>query len=67
MINGSESEIMNISHVRLSQSSLLSSILFLFYNADLVAERLLDLTGIIVFVNDFLAWVVSLSIKNNIR
>ena len=42
IINGTESAMMEIAHAGLPQGSPLSPILFLFYNADLVASKLSD-------------------------
>ena len=67
MVNGTESETIDIAHAGLPQGSPLSPILFLFYNANLVAGKLTDHSGTMAFVDDFTAWVTGPSIKSNIQ
>ena len=44
----------------------MSSILFLFYNADLVERRITNRGGAVAFINDYTAWVVGRSAEENI-
>src|SRR2546423_5660446 len=62
MVNGTESPFHEIAHAGLPQGSPLSPILFLFFNANLVASRLSDRGGSIAFVDDYNAWVTGSSI-----
>lgn len=66
-VNGVESEVMDIEHAGIPQGSPLSAILFLFYNADLVASRRSDSKGSIAFADDYNAWVVGPDPASNIR
>ena len=65
MVNGTESETIDVAHAGLPQGSPLSPILFLFYNADLVAGKLSGTLGKMAFVDDFTVWVSSPTIRRN--
>jgi len=65
VVNSQESEVRTIEHPGLPQGSPLSPILFLFFNADLVAGRQTGRQGSMAFVDDFTAWVIGLSILEN--
>jgi len=57
VVNGHVTEIMDILQAGLPQGSKVSPILFLFFNADLVASKLNRNEGAMAFVDDFTAWV----------
>jgi ribonuclease HI len=67
MVNGVESETMDIVHAGLPQGSPLSPILFLFYNADLITGKLSSTLGKMAFVDDFTVWVSSPTTRRNIN
>jgi ribonuclease HI len=67
MVNGVESETMDINHAGLPQGSPLSPILFLFYNADLISGKLSSTLGKMAFVDDFTVWVSSPTTRRNIN
>lgn len=67
MVNGTESETMDIAHAGLPQGSPLSPILFLFYNADLVAGKHSSAVGRMAFVDDLTVWVSSPTTRRNIN
>lgn len=58
-MNMYQSEVMAIEHTGLPQSSPLSSILFLFLNANLVDVSITRRQGAIAFVDDYTRWTVS--------
>jgi Reverse transcriptase (RNA-dependent DNA polymerase) len=51
----------------LLQGSLLSPILFLFFNADLVQYKISNKGGAVAFVDDYTAWVTGSSAEANYR
>jgi hypothetical protein len=55
VVNGQASEAREIAQAGLPQGSPLSPILFLFFNADLVQQRIDQNGGAIAFVNDYTA------------
>ena len=59
VVNGQASEVRELEQAGLPQGSPLSPILFLFFNADLVQQRIDHNGGAIAFVDDYTAWVVS--------
>src|SRR2546421_10596874 len=65
MINGQESEVMDVEHAGLPQGSPLSPILFLFYNANLVASKLSDQKGSMAFMDDYSVWITGKSPEAN--
>jgi hypothetical protein len=65
MVNGHVTEIMDILQAGLPQGSKVSPILFLFFNADLVASKLNRNEGAMAFVDDFTAWVTGKDEANN--
>ncbi|KAL3955841.1 hypothetical protein ACCO45_009860 [Purpureocillium lilacinum] len=64
-INGQTSEMQGLSQAGLPQGSPLSPILFLFFNADLVQQRIDRHGGAVAFVDDFTAWVTSTTAPGN--
>ena len=64
-LNGRESDVRPILFPGLPQGSPLSPVLFLFYNADLVEQRISNREGAIAFVDDYTAWVVGESAVAN--
>jgi len=67
VVNDTESPIRDVPNPGLPQGSPLSPILFLFFNADLVASALSDGGGSIAFVDDYTIWVVGDSAQENTR
>ena len=67
MLNGVESTIHDIQHAGLPQGSPLSPILFLFYNADLVAFKSNSRGGSIAFIDDLTVWVVGPNAAANVK
>jgi ribonuclease HI len=67
MVNGTESETMDIAHAGLPQGSPLSPILFLFYNADLITGKHSSTLGRMAFVDDLTVWVSSPTTRRNIN
>jgi hypothetical protein len=53
-----ESEVSEIEYAGISQGSPLSSLLYVFYNANVVGKKIDRRGGAIGFVDDFNAWVV---------
>lgn len=64
-VNGHTSEQEDILQPGIPQGSPISPILYLFFNADLVQRRLDKREGSVAFVDDFTAWVVGESAKEN--
>jgi hypothetical protein len=64
-INGQASEVQSLPQAGSPQSSPLSPILFLFFNADLVQRRIDSHEGAIAFVDDFTAWVTGPTAQSN--
>ncbi|CZT52859.1 uncharacterized protein RSE6_14253 [Rhynchosporium secalis] len=64
-VNGQPAETRNLPQAGLPQGSLLSPILFLFFNADLVQRRIDAHGGAIAFVDDFTAWVTGPTAQSN--
>ncbi|GKU07113.1 unnamed protein product, partial [Fusarium langsethiae] len=64
-VNGQTSEKRNLPQAGLPQGSPLSPILFLFFNADLVQQRIDCHGGAIAFVDDFTAWVTGPTAESN--
>lgn len=57
-VNGDETRIQDIEHAGLPQGSPLSPILFLFFNADLIASKGTDREDSVAFIDDYTVWVV---------
>ena len=64
-VNGQTSETRSLPQAGLPQGSPLSPILFLFFNADLVQQRIDCYGGAIAFVDDFTAWVTGPTAESN--
>jgi hypothetical protein len=65
VVNVQASDVRALEQAGLPQGSPLSPILFLFFNADLVQQRI-DLNGgAIAFVNDYTAWIVGKTAAEN--
>lgn len=64
-INGQSSEVRSLPQAGLPQGSPLSPILFLFFNADLVQQRIDSHGEAIAFVDDFTAWVTGPTAQRN--
>jgi hypothetical protein len=65
VVNGQASEVRELEQAGLPQGSPLSPILFLFFNADLVQQRIDHNGGAIAFVDDYTAWVVGATAAEN--
>ncbi|KAI6824489.1 hypothetical protein KC343_g180 [Hortaea werneckii] len=65
VVNGQASGVRALEQAGLPQGSPLSPILFLFFNADLVQQRIDQNGGAIAFVDDYTAWVVGKSAAEN--
>ena len=66
VFNGRSSEVCELEQPGLPQSSPLSPILFLFFNADLVQQKIDQNGGAIAFVDDYTAWVVGKTAAENL-
>ncbi|CRK27147.1 hypothetical protein BN1723_013944, partial [Verticillium longisporum] len=64
-VNGQASEVRTLPQAGLPQGSPLSPILFLFFNADLVQQKINCYGGAIAFVDDFTAWVAGPTTQDN--
>ena len=64
-VNGQASEMRSLPQAGLPQGSPLSPILFLFFNADLVQQRIDCYGGAVAFVDDFTAWVTGPTAEGN--
>ena len=64
-VNGYNSPTQPLPQAGLPQGSPLSPILFLFFNADLVQERINNNGGSIAFMDDYTAWVTGPSAEAN--
>jgi ribonuclease HI len=64
-VNGYTSPQQQLPQAGLPQGSPLSPILFLFFNADLVQQKIDDKGGAIAFVDDYTAWVTGPSAEAN--
>jgi hypothetical protein len=65
VVNGFISPQQQLPQAGLPQGSPLSPILFLFFNADLVQQRIDSTGGSIAFVDDYTAWVTGPSAEAN--
>ena len=65
MVNGFISEQKELSQAGLLQRSLLFSILFLFFNANLIQQKINKKRGAIAFVDNYTAWVINNSATEN--
>jgi hypothetical protein len=65
LVNGSTSELRELPQAGLPQGSPLSPILFLFFNADLVQQKISAAQGSIAFVDDYTAWVTGPTAESN--
>jgi ribonuclease HI len=65
VVNGTETEAMDIAFPGLPQGSPLSPILYIFFNADLVREVNDNRRGAMGFVDDYTRWTVSESVEEN--
>ncbi|KAL1582126.1 hypothetical protein WHR41_09392 [Cladosporium halotolerans] len=66
VVNGQTSDVRALEQAGLPQGSPLSPILLLFFNADLVQQRIDQNGGAIAFVDDYPAWVVGKTAAENI-
>jgi ribonuclease HI len=58
IVNGETSQSFLLSQAGLPQGSPLSPILFLFFNADLVQQKITKTGGSVAFIDDYTAWVI---------
>jgi len=65
VVNGQASEVNGLEQAGLPQGSPLSLILFLFFNANLVQQRIDENGGAVAFVDDYTAWVVGKTASEN--
>jgi hypothetical protein len=65
VVNGYVAEVSQLEQAGLPQGSLLSPILFLFFNADLVQQRIDQNGGAVAFVDDYTTWVVGKTAAEN--
>ena len=66
LVNGSTTNVQALSKAGLPQGSALASILFLFFNADLI-QKAPRHGGSMAFVDDYSAWVIGPSAEENTR
>jgi hypothetical protein len=64
-VNGYNSPAQPLPQAGLPQGSPLSPILFLFFNADLVQQRINNNGGSLAFIDDYTAWVTGPSAEAN--
>jgi hypothetical protein len=64
-VNGYTSPQLQLPQAGLPQGSPLSPVLFLFFNADLVQQKISDKGGAIAFIDDYSAWVTGPSAEAN--
>jgi hypothetical protein len=64
-VNSYTSALQELSQASLPQGSLLSPILFLFFNADLVQSKIDSNGGSIIFIDNYSAWVTGLTAEDN--
>jgi hypothetical protein len=67
VVDGQVSAVRDLEQAGLPQGSPLSPILFLFFNADLVQQRIDQNGGAIAFVDDYTAWVVGATAAENME
>jgi hypothetical protein len=65
VVNGQAAEVSQLEQAGLPQGSPLSPILFLFFNADLVQQRIDQNGGAVAFVDDYTAWMVGTTAAEN--
>ena len=65
MVNGQASGVRELEQAGLPQGSPLLPILFLFFNADLMQQRIDQNGGAIAFVDEYTAWVVGKTATEN--
>jgi hypothetical protein len=65
VVNGQASEVSELEQAGLPQGSPWSPILFLFFNADLVQQRIDQNGGAVAFVDYYTAWVVGKTAGEN--
>ena len=65
VVNGQTSKREKLQQAGLPQGSPLSPVLFLFYNADLVQQKITTKGGAVAFVDDYTAWVTGTSAALN--
>ena len=65
VVNGVTTLVSSLLHARLLQGSLLLSILYLFFNLNLVQSVINKNKGSIAIIDDYIAWVTSTSIGAN--
>ena len=65
VVNGMETEAIDISFPGLPQGSPLSPILYIFFNANLVDEKANNRKGTMGFVDDYTRWTTSDSVEEN--
>jgi hypothetical protein len=65
VVNGQAAEVSQLEQAGLPQGSPLSPILFLFFNADLVQQRVDQNGGAVTFVDEYTAWVVGKTAAEN--
>lgn len=67
IVNGISTNVAELQHAGLPQGSLLSPILYILFNADLVKSKINKNRGAIAFIDDYSAWVTSDSIESNVN
>ncbi len=65
-VNGVTTSVGSLAHAGLSQGSLLSPILYLFFNSDLIRSVINKNKGAIAFIDGYTAWVTRPSITRNV-
>lgn len=66
IVNGTSTDAANLQHIGLSQGFPFFPILYILFNANLVKNKINKNRRAIAFIDNYLAWVTSNSIKANI-
>ena len=65
MLNSKESALENLPFLGVPQGSPLSSMIYLFFNADLVEREITDKKSLVTFIDNYTVWVIYNHIREN--